>query len=161
MMEQLTPIVFKKLISKRLKPLGFELKSSTWVKHQEDSIIGVNLQRSMYSSMHFLNFFIWFPQITQREFLGYLKGCFHLNSRGVASRISVRDNFLLLDGRLVEIEEFESEFEEIFLFSEILIKLFEYSRLDAVGHFSINDYEEETGFHASSELANYLKKAIY
>lgn len=158
-MDKLTPKLFKEQLSKLLLQQGFVLKSSTWHKELNEAIIGVNIQRSTYSALHFVNYFVWYPAITERVYQGYIKGCFHLTSRGPGSSNRQRESLLVLDGRMVDINTFMQKFEEVFSFSNQVKLLHRYSLLSNVGYFLKHHYDENTGFATESTLQSYLKSS--
>jgi hypothetical protein len=54
----------KRIFTEQLSSLGFSKQSNDWVYNNEELIIVINLQKSSYEKLYFLNIGIWLNEIS-------------------------------------------------------------------------------------------------
>lgn len=144
-----------KIIDDRVKLHGFTRKGSTWLRSSESVILGVNLQRSMYGSLCFINFFAFYPRLSVSPFRSYSKGDFHLGSRGPSTLIRKQEQLLLLDEREVNEQAFSNEVGALW-FDETLARLLSFSEIENTRHF-LTKNPDELGFYGEYPLTTFMQ----
>jgi hypothetical protein len=118
----ITTRILKTAINAELKAQGFLRKGSNWYLSSEEVVVVVNLQKSNYSALYFLNLGFWLQQVEQAQY-PRCEQC-HVHNR--ASSLCPEGNPRIAD--LLDIDEFSYDEEQRIIkiqqfISEILIPL--------------------------------------
>jgi hypothetical protein len=148
--------LFADVITELVGPHHFRRTSTSWQREMNDALLGVHLQRSRYAPVFFINFYAWYPKISDRSFESFLKATFHISSRGSDELIGIQGELLSADEKEVDQQQFTDTVARLW-FDETLAQLIAFSSLDATRVF-LQQNPDGCGFFAEHELIEYLAK---
>jgi hypothetical protein len=155
-MPKLTKNFLLKLIGQRIVGFDFLLQSSTWVRTTPLCKLGINVQRSLYSTEHYINFYAWYDIPETYAFISFPKGTFHLSSRGRSELRDQQSQLLTLDGRDVDALSYSDQIGKLW-FDRTFQRLMHYEKLINLTGFNLS-HLDDLGFTVEHHLENYLKK---
>jgi hypothetical protein len=153
-MTKLTKNFLLRVVGERIDGNGFTLQSSTWVRSSDQVKLGVNVQKSMYSNQHFINFYAWYAIPNGYPFISFPKGTFHLMSRGPIEHSDIRDRQLMIDGREVDVSTYSKELGNLW-FDKAFHRLLQYQNLENLKLF-VSQHLDDQGFTILHQLKVHL-----